>query len=146
MKSFAVLLQQLTTWLTSFSWVNQLMPLRLLMLFGGLGLSLADDVMYRFLFDYSSGYRVYDFLFNTIPLSSIGAIAFLAGAWLTLVSPDVKLLPIGLWGKAFVILFPFSGWFLNSLLMAAMYVWLGYLLYRFTASAEATNPNQTTSM
>ncbi|WP_251575406.1 hypothetical protein [Paenibacillus sp. MER TA 81-3] len=76
-------------------------------------------------------------MFYTIPLSAVAGYSFLLGVWLTLISSDIKYLPYGLWAKAVLILFPFMAISVNSLISVAVYAYLGYLAFKYSASSFA---------
>lgn len=83
------------------------------------------------------GYSFIHTVFYTIPLVSLANYAFLLGAWLTLVSKNVKYLPYGLWANAVLMIFPFTAISLSLLIPVAVYAFLGYALFKYTASVYA---------
>lgn len=141
MPLFASVIHALRAWFTSFPIIQKLLPHHLTLLFGGLGIQFLEKFLYKVL-PFSS-YSGLNTLFNTIPLSILAYFAYLLGAWLTLISRDIKLLSYGLWLKAFIIVFPFVGFGLGTLVEIAVYIYLGYLVYKFAASPAT---NQDTSL
>lgn len=132
MKRFALVVHALREWLTSISLLRRLLPYSLHFMFGGVGILF----LYEFLLQVVSfsGYRTIDTLFNKFPLFLLGYYGFFLGSLLTLISRQVKLLPFGLWAYAFVLLFPFEYFNLHTIVGAALYILLGYGLFRFAAS------------
>ncbi|GIP28114.1 hypothetical protein J23TS9_32440 [Paenibacillus sp. J23TS9] len=135
MQQFSVVLQETRKWFQSFRLYGVLAPFELHLLFGALGIQFLHELLYAIL-PYSSHHAL-NVIFVTIPLLLIALYAFWIGAWMTLVSGNVKYLPYALWINAFVILFPFNNIGLGGLVGALVYVGLGYVLFRYTASAYA---------
>ncbi|MGU3472865.1 hypothetical protein ACLBWT_17185 [Paenibacillus sp. D51F] len=133
MQKFSEVLKALRNWYESFAWYSLLRSFEMHLLFGGLGVLLLKVLLYQIL-PYSS-YTTLNTLFYTIPLSAIAYHAFLLGIWLTLASVNVKYTPYGLWAYAFIDLFPFTGMSLSSLITPAVYIVLGYALFRYTSSS-----------
>lgn len=135
MQQFSVVLQETRKWFQSFRLYGVLAPFELHLLFGALGIQFLYELLYAIL--PRSSHHALSVIFLTIPLLVIAQYAFWIGAWLTLVSGNVKYLPYALWINAFVILFPFKNIGLSGLVGALVYVVLGYALFRYTASAYA---------
>lgn len=135
MQQFSVVLQETRKWFQSFRLYGVLAPFELYLLFGGLGIQFLNELLYS-IFPITS-YHALNVIFYTIPLSTVAHYAFWVGAWLTLVSANVKYLPYALWMNAFLILFPFTRIGLSGLISALVYVLMGYMLFRYTASSYA---------
>lgn len=135
MKQFAVVLQELRKWFESFKWYQRIWPYALHFLFGGLGYLYVCSIITNLFPDIN--YKITLFLFNTIPTLALAQQSFMLGIWLTLISKQVRYLPYALWLKAALILFPFTSMSLSGLIPSAVYIFLGYLLYRFTKSGYA---------
>nr|WP_280521259.1 hypothetical protein [Paenibacillus mangrovi] len=125
-------MQETRKWFQSFRLYGILAPIELHLLFGALGVQFLYDLLISIL-PYSSNH-VLSFIFHTIPLLVIAQYAFWVGAWLTLVSSNVKYLPYALWINAFIILFPFG---FGGLISALVYALLGYVLFKYSASSYA---------
>ncbi|MGN7360783.1 hypothetical protein ACTHPF_24530 [Paenibacillus sp. SAF-054] len=136
MQQFSAVLQETRKWFQSFRLYGVLAPFELHLLFGALGIQFLYELLMAIL-PYSS-YHTLHVIFSTIPLLVIAHYAFWVGAWLTLVSGNVKYLPYALWIHAFLTLFPFNNIGLGSLVNALVYVGLGYALFRYSASAYAS--------
>ncbi|WP_256758660.1 hypothetical protein [Cohnella sp. WQ 127256] len=134
MQQFGIVVKEIRSFLTSFGIVRLSSPFHLLILFGGLGVLFLEKVLYRTV-SYSS-YDTMNTLFNDIPLHLIAYYGFFVGIWLTLISQNVKYLSYGLWGYAFVVLFPFEGLGLAEIVRAAIYAVGGYYLFRYTATSH----------
>lgn len=141
MKLFAVAVQGVRQFLVSLSLVRWLLPYHLQILFGGLGLLFLRELLYRTV-SYSS-YDTLNTLFNDIPVHVISYYAFFAGAWLTLISKNARYLPYGLWGYAFLALFPFEYLTLFDFVRAALYAYGGYALYRYASSPAGRETSRT---
>jgi hypothetical protein len=133
MQQFAVVVKEIRTLLTSFKIVNLVLPFHLHLLFGGLGVLFLYDLLVRIV-SYSS-YDTLNTIFHDIPLFLIAYYGFFVGLWLTLISKDVKVLPYGLWGYAFIALFPFEGLGLAEIVTTVIYGVAGYALFRYTATS-----------
>lgn len=133
MQQFAVVVKEIRTLLTSFKIVNLVLPFHLHLLFGGLGVLFLRELLYQIV-SFSSYDTLYT-LFNDIPLYLIAYYGFFVGLWLTLISKDVKYLPYGLWGYAFLALFPFEGLGLGEIVTTVIYGAAGYALFRYTATS-----------
>ncbi|MFC5470139.1 hypothetical protein ACFPPD_15635 [Cohnella suwonensis] len=145
MQQFAVVVRELRTLLASFRIVKLILPYHLHILLGGLGI----QFLYKILLNNVStldGYNTLDTIFNDIPLYLIAYYGFFVGAWLTLVSRNVKYLSYSLWGYAFVILFPFENLRLFDLVHAAIYVAGGYGIFRYLTTAESKSDTQNLSL
>lgn len=134
MKQFAVVLHELRKWFESFRWYQRIWPYALHFLFGGLGYWILCKLISMFP---DINYKVTGFIMYTIPTYAISNQIFMLGIWLTLISKQVRYLPYALWLKAAFILFPFTSMSLTLVIPAAVYAYLGYLLYRFTKSGYA---------
>jgi hypothetical protein len=132
MQQFAVVVKEIRTFLTSFRLVRFLLPFHLHILFGGLGVLFLEELLYRTA-SYSS-YDTLNTLFNDIPLHLIAYYGTFVGIWLTLISRDVKYLCYGLWGYAFLALFPFEGLSLSEIVRAAIYAFGGYAIFRYSST------------
>lgn len=128
MEQFDNVLEELRIWLMSFSVINKLMPYRLYIMLGALGCSLLYELI--FLFDYFS-------IFNI--LSTIGYYGFFLGFFMVLISKDIKWAPYGLFFKVFILLFPFTSFYLSTIIGAAVYIFLGYHLLKYTALKAKTS-------
>ncbi|CAM4430669.1 hypothetical protein P4H94_25385 [Paenibacillus macerans] len=135
MQQFSVVLRELRTWFESFKWYPRIQAYSLHLLFGGLGVKFLYELLAAVL-PYG-GYSFIHTVFYTIPLVSLANYAFLLGAWLTLVSKNVKYLPYGLWANAVLMIFPFTAISLSLLIPVAVYAFLGYALFKYTASVYA---------
>ena len=124
MEKFSDLRSSLREWLTSFRWIQLIMPYQMYLLLGGLGLMFLDALFRSF--------RVYIHFFGL--LSDIGFWLFLLGALLTLIGSNVKYLPYALWGYVFVDLFPFRSFGFSTLLEVIIVAALGFLLLKYTAT------------
>lgn len=125
MVKFAAVIKSLREWLLSFSFVKALMPFSLYLLIGGLGLRLLTDI-----------FVLFNFSFYWSISSVLGFIIYVSwwlGFWLCLLSPNIKYVPYAIFGDAFVTLFPFKYIGLASAGKAAIWVFLGFWLLRFTA-------------
>lgn len=126
MNQFSNVVRELRSWLISFSLVNTLIPHALYIMVGSVGiLCLYELILF---FDY--------FSFLTL-LNTIGNYGFLLSFWLLLISPNIKWTPYGLFARAFLILFPFTGFGIYSIVRAGIYVFFGYWLLKYTATAVA---------
>lgn len=132
MQQFAVVIKEIRTFLTSFKLVKLLLPYHLHILFGGLAVLFLEELLART----EISYRTFSTLFYDIPLHLIAYYGFFVGVWLTLISNNIKLLSYGLWGYAFLALFPFEYLGLGNFVQAAIYAIGGYLLFRFAASSS----------
>nr|WP_237391952.1 hypothetical protein [Paenibacillus dendrobii] len=128
-------MQETRKWFQSFRLYGVLAPFELHLLFGALGIQFLHKLLIAIL--PISSYHALSVIFVTIPLLVIAHYAFWIGAWLTLVSSNVKYLPYALWINAFIILFPFTSIGLSGLVKVLVYVGMGYVLFRYTASKYA---------
>src|SRR5690554_6800455 len=109
MEQFSKVLQELRIWLHANKWIKPLIPFRLILLFGGLGVKLFYEIIF-----YAVPYRFdvfHRFLSNTyyeVPISTLVDFSYLLGLWLTLISKDIKLVAYALWAVAFIRLYPFT--------------------------------------
>lgn len=133
MKAFDSVVRELRKWLNSFPLVRALLPYHLHLLFGGVGVLFLYELLLQTV-SYSS-YDTIHTLFHKVPLYAIGYYGFFAGAWLTLISWNVKYLPYGLWAFAFVELFPFEYLVLINFVRAALYIAAGFALMRYASSS-----------
>ncbi|TFE23694.1 hypothetical protein [Cohnella luojiensis] len=138
MQQFTIAVKEIRTFLTSFNIVRVVLPYHLHILFGGLGILFLWELLIRT----DISYNTLDTLFNDIPLYLIGYYGFFVGIWLTLISKNVKYLTYGLWGYAFLALFPFEYLGLFDIVRAAIYGLGGYVLYRYTASSHSKSDSQ----
>lgn len=122
MQQFDNVLKELKTWLMSIPIVNKLIPYALYIMIGGLGCSLLYELIG--IFDYFSIFDI---------VSEIGYYGFLLGFWLVLISNEIRWAPYGLFGKAFVLLFPFTDFYLSTIIDAGIYIYFGYHLVKYTA-------------
>jgi hypothetical protein len=129
MSQFDNVVCELRKWLTSFPLVNFLMPFSLILMFGGLGLSLLYELILLGL--------IYTSILSLLP--AVGHFAFLIGFWLCLISNEVKWTPYGLFAKAILYLFPFTSIYISSLIYAAVDAYLGYWLLKYTALSDSCN-------
>ena len=122
MKQFGNVLRELRIWLMGFSITTKIMPYRLYIMAGGLGCSLICEFI--------SLVRYFSFL-NI--LSTAGHYGFLLGFWLVIISQDIKWAPYGLFTKAMILLFPFTTFYLSTIVGATIYAYFGYYLLKYTA-------------
>jgi hypothetical protein len=144
MQQFAVVVKEIRTFLTSFKIVNLALPFHLHLLFGGLGLLLVEELLLK-ITSYSSSDTLYT-LFYDIPIHLIAYYGFFVGLWLTLISKDVKYLPYGLWGYAFLALFPFENLGLDDIVKAVIYGVAGYAAFLYTATSVSEADTSTLSV
>lgn len=135
MQQFAIVVKEIRAFLASFQIVRFLLPFHLHILFGGVGVLFLRELLYRIV-SYSS-YDTLHTLFNDIPLGLIAYYGFFVGIWLTLISRNVRYLPYGLWGYAFLALFPFENLVLGDIVQAAIYAVGGYFLFRYTSTSAS---------
>ncbi|GGG08997.1 hypothetical protein [Paenibacillus abyssi] len=136
MQQFSVVLHEMRKWFESFGWYQLLRQFEMHLLFGGLGILVFRKLLYLLL--PFGAYDTLQLIFFTIPLSAIAYHAFLIGAWMTLVSlKNFKYLPYAFWGYAAYILFPFTSISLSSLISAGVYAFLGYAVFKYSASSYA---------
>lgn len=121
MAKFSKVHAALEEWLVSFKWVQKILPYHLHIMFGGLGLMFLYKIVL-------SADKYVHFLYV---LNSIGYWAFLLGALLTLVSPNLKYVPYSIWGYVLIYLFPFQSFSFSSLLRVAIFAILGFLLFQY---------------
>lgn len=133
MQQFSVVLRELRQWFQSFAWYSYIQAFELKLLFGGIGVMFLQRILYQIM--PIGSYSTLHMFFFTIPLFWIAKYAFWVGAWSTLVSQNIKYLPYGLWGYALFLLFPFDSFLLEILVSAAIYAFLGYAIFKFTASS-----------
>ncbi|WP_438349381.1 hypothetical protein ACP8HI_01430 [Paenibacillus sp. FA6] len=137
MKQFSVALQETRRWFETLKWYSFFREFELQLLFGGLGIMFLRDLVYQLLPNKFN--NIFYFVFQTIPLNSLAYLAFLVGAWLTLVSRNnLKYLPYGLWGYALYVLFPFTSISLSSLITPLVYILLGYGVFKYSVTSYAT--------
>jgi len=134
MKQFAAVTSALRDWYTGFKWYPLLKSVELYLLFGGLGIMFFREFIYL-VTPYTAN-KALNIIFYTIPLQSLSYHAFLLGAWLVLVSNNVKYLPYALWGYAIYYLFPFTSISLSMLIVAFVYSLLGYGAFKYSAVAD----------
>ncbi|RKP50082.1 hypothetical protein D7Z26_19925 [Cohnella endophytica] len=137
MQQFAVVVREIRTLLASFKVVALVIPYHLHLLFGGLGVLFLEKILYRTI-SYNN-WDTLDTIFVDIPLHLIVYYGFYVGLWLTLISKNVKYLPYGLWGFAFVALYPFEHISLGQLVQAILYAVAGYGLFRYSATSHDAN-------
>jgi hypothetical protein len=124
MNSFTNVRISLRDWMTSYNWINLVMPYHLYLLFGGIGAIFLNELMWEI-------FNVSNVLFTT--LSTLGYWSFILGIFLTLASPSVKYLPYAFWAYAIYILFPFNYISLSALISVMIYTILGYWTYKYSA-------------
>ncbi|MCD9020476.1 hypothetical protein [Cohnella silvisoli] len=134
MQQFAIAVKEIRALLTSFKIVKLVLPFHLHILFGGLGVLFLEELLLRT----DISYKTWNTLFNDIPLHLIAYYGFFVGIWLTLISKNVKYLPYGLWGYAFLALFPFEYLGLANFVQAAIYAIGGFALFRYTATSHSS--------
>lgn len=123
MQKFTQVKLALRDWLTSYSWVNFLMPYHLYLLFGGLGL--------MYLYDFVNFFGPY--IRFLAMLSSVGYWIFLLGALLTLISFNLKYLPYAFFAYAFIYLFPSFSLSIAGIIRLFVFISIGILLLRYSA-------------
>lgn len=133
MRQFAALIRELRAWLVLVPFVRTLMPIHLHLLFGGVSVLFARELLYELVSP--SGYETLHNLFYDFPLDLLAYYSFFIGFWLTLISRDIRLLPHAMWAYAFVTLFPFESLGLAHYVRAAIYVVAGFALSRYAASS-----------
>ncbi|MCD5324182.1 MULTISPECIES: hypothetical protein [Pontibacillus] len=124
MNQFNEVRKALNGWFSSIPWMNAIMPYSLYIAFGALGVDFID----RFT---NVVFHEYFLILNV--LDTIAYWGIFVGALLLLVSPHVKYVPYLFFGKMLVILFPFSNFYITTLISAAVYAYLGYLSFTFSA-------------
>ncbi|MFC7678879.1 hypothetical protein [Paenibacillus sp. GCM10028914] len=135
MQQFSKVLSELSNWFQTMKWYPFVRAIELKLLFGALGIKLLRELLYNFL--PVSSYRTLNTIFYTIPIASLVHVVFFLTVWTTLASNNVKYTPYALWAYAFIMLFPFTGLSLSGMIMPAVYVFLGYALFKYTTSSYA---------
>ncbi|MEA4923998.1 MAG: hypothetical protein VB084_01695 [Syntrophomonadaceae bacterium] len=125
MQQFSNVRRELKKWLGGFEWANLLMPVDIYVLFGSLGLMFINEIL--------GLVHIYAPL-NI--LSTLGYWGFLLGCLVTLVSPNIKYLPYGLWGYAFTLLFPFTYFSFSTIIGVLIWAYLGYAVMQYSAIAD----------
>lgn len=131
MKLFTPVLNAYREWILSFSLLRKIQPFALYLMCIGLGIDYFNDLLHLF----------FDFYF--IPLNLLDTLAyfvFFLGFFLLITTNEIKIAPYALFGKAFIILFPFTYFSLYSLISAAIYLFLGYQLLNYFKKEYATIP------
>jgi hypothetical protein len=134
MQQFAVVVKEIRTFLTSFKIVRLLQPYQLHILFGALGLLFLEELL-RQSVNSVDGFNTMNTIFYDIPLHLIAFYGFYVGAWLALIGGGLKYLPYGLWGYAFLALFPFESLTLFPIVQAAIYAVGGYFVFRYVQTS-----------
>ncbi|WP_127587707.1 hypothetical protein [Paenibacillus koleovorans] len=134
MKQFSAVIREYTIWLTSFRIVRLALPYHLYILFGGLGLLLIYDVL------------IHQFRTFWPILHTLGHYAFFAGLFLTLAAPAKKYMPYALWGYVFYILFPFKSFTLYQVCESALYVYLGFWIFKYEAIESLSSKNHSSGL
>lgn len=142
MRQFAAVVRELRSWLLLVPFAKTLYPLRLYLLYLGVGVQFLRELLYEML--PVSSYDTLHDLFYDFPLALIAYYGFFVGFWLTLVSRDVRFMPLALWAYAFVALFPFDSPGLPEYVRALIYVVVGFALQRFAASSYGSYEKRTT--
>ncbi|PZD94416.1 hypothetical protein DNH61_18630 [Paenibacillus sambharensis] len=137
MQQFSNVLIHLRKWFEQFRWFHLIRQYDMHILFGSLGLITLRTLLYRLFWDSYDGINALNTLFYDIPLAALSDQTFLLGIWITLVSRNINYVPYAMWIYAVVTLFPFTDLSFAGLLKAAIYAFLGYWLFRYTASAHA---------
>ena len=122
MKQFSNVLREYSGWLTSFRIVNFMLPYHLYILFGGVGLLFLNDLLSKFFDNYITAFFI------------LGHYAFFVGIFLTLAASLKKYLPYAAWGYVICILFPFSYFTLYQIIEAIIYIYLGYVFFKYEAA------------
>lgn len=125
MQQFSNVRRELKKWLSGFEWANFCMPFDIYILFGSLGLMFVNEILLL----------VHIYAFSSI-LHTLGYYGFLLGCLVTLVSPNIKYMPYGLWGYACIILFPFTSFSPSVVLGALLWAYLGYAVMQYSAVAD----------
>lgn len=128
MKQFANVVRELRSWLSSFPLIQMLLPYGLYIMFGSLGVYFLNDLVWV-LFG--------DTFWIISTLASLAYYTFLLGFWMTLITPNIRFAPYGLFLCGFIILFPFTTFSLVTVVRAGIFIFFGYWLLRFTASPYA---------
>ncbi|MGG4034904.1 hypothetical protein ABEV74_14525 [Paenibacillus cisolokensis] len=129
MKHFSVIVRELRLWLTSYSWVQWILPYAMYIMFGSVAVQIIDYLIWQLS---GKSFSIVDVL------STIGYFTFLLGFWLTLISPQqVKYAPYGLFAEAIYVLYPFTSFSLYEILRAGILIYFGYWLLRYTAMQHA---------
>jgi len=138
MAQFSAVLNELRKWFQQFKWFAVLEAFQLHILFGSIGFMLLRSIIYE-IAPYSA-YHTLNTIFHTIPLLAIAKLLFFIGIWINLVSEfNVKYVPYALWLYVVYYLFPFTSMSLSSVVSIAAYVYLGYLLFRYSASSYVSS-------
>lgn len=124
MQQFSNVLRELRIWLTAYHWVNFLLPWSLYLMFGCLGIMFLNDILQAF--------HIYLSFLSSL-LTTIGYFGFIIGSLCCLITADIKYVPYGFWGYAFLALFPFTYISIYAVVKAAIWIYLGYLLIKYTA-------------
>lgn len=135
MEQFSKVVTELGKWFQTMKWYPFVRAMELKLLFGALGIKLLRELLYNFL--PVSSYRTLNTIFYTIPIASLAHVIFFLTVWTTLASNNVKYTPYALWAFAFILLFPFTGLSLSGMITPAVYVFLGYALFKYTTSSYA---------
>ncbi|WP_314587593.1 hypothetical protein [Paenibacillus terrigena] len=138
MNQFSNVLREYRKWILSIPLVNILLPFALYILFGSIAVDFLCKLTYT-IFPRIYAYGIYSVISF---LDSFAYFGFWIGFWLILVTKDMKLAPYALFATVFVFLFPFTSFSLFSVLKAAIFIWLGYLLLKFTASSSYSEINE----
>ncbi|WJM08360.1 hypothetical protein [Paenibacillus sp. PK1-4R] len=135
MQQFSKVVTELGNWFQTMKWYPFIRAIELQLLFGALVIKLLRELLYAFL--PVSTFSTLNTIFYTIPVAALVHVVFLLTVWTTLVSNNAKYMPYALWAYAFIMLFPFTGLSLSGMITPAVYVYLGYALFRYSASSYA---------
>lgn len=122
MKLFTPVLNAYREWILSFSLLRTIQSYALYIMGIGLGADLLEDLLHAIFTFYSS---------SLLLLDTLGYFAFFLGFLLVLTSNEIKFAPYALFAKAFIILFPFTYFGLYGLILAAIYLFIGYQLFQY---------------
>ena len=138
MQQFSHVLREYRKWMVSLPLVNMLLPYALYICFGSIAVDFIVKLTYTiFPRNFGSGiFTVFNFL------DSLAYFGFWIGFWLLLAAKEMKWAPYALFATVFVLIFPFTSFSLFIVLKAALFIWLGYLLLKFTASSSYSEVNE----
>ncbi len=131
MDSFNQVRIALQNWISNVPWLNKLMPYHMYLAFGSLG--------------YEFFYQIYNDIFPYIGIlgyiDTIAYFAFFLGAILMLASPNMHYVPYLFWGRVLLILYPFTYFSVSTLIYIAVYGYIGYAAFKYSAleTHEATD-------
>lgn len=132
MQQFSNVLSEYRKWILSIPLVTVLLPFAVYILFGSIAVDFVCKLIIT-IFPRIYSYGIYSLISIVDSLAYLG---FWIGFWLILATKDMKLAPYALFATVFVMVFPFTSFSLSVVLKAVIFIWLGYLLLKFTASSS----------